>query len=163
MNKVLAQSDDIDDIEQLEQEKEKQERNRLEKSNLELREHNQQYLLANVELRRRLEEVNNMLKELKTPPPLPSASDVNPNEQQISYGKNVGSLMGESPVRASNVPGQSSASFSRKDDSDDSDDKNALIAHIKMTVMTILKKVPMVDKMIDQCIPILFSQLNMSQ
>lgn len=89
-----------------------QESNRLQKSNIELREHNQQYQLANVELRRRLEEVNSMLKELREAQKEPAARDdrssINPNEQQISYGKNLSSLMGtESPVRDSNIPGQS--------------------------------------------------------
>ena len=166
MNKVLAQSDDIDDIEMLEAEKEKQEKNRLQKNNLELREQNSQYQLANVELRKRLEEVNGMLKDLKTTPQVQNVSSdaINPNEQQISYGKNVSSLIGESPQPARNIPGQSSASFSRKEDSDGSEEaKNAFIEHIKGTIVMILKRMPEIDKMNEQVIPILFSLLNMSQ
>jgi len=171
MNKVLAQSDDVDDIEMLELQKTREETNRIQKSNLELREQNQQYQLANTELRRRLEEVNQMLKEaIQRSDKLNSDMESNKNEQQISYGKNLSSVLGESPQRASNISnipeGQRSASeLSRAQSdgkSDGSDDKQAAIEHIKGTIVMIMKRTPVIDQQAEQIVPILFSILGLS-
>jgi len=171
MNKVLAQSDDVDDIEMLELQKTREETNRIQKSNLELKEQNQQYQLANTELRRRLEEVNQMLKEaIQRSDKRNSDTESNKNEQQISYGKNLGSVLGESPQRASNISnipeGQRSASeLSRAQSdgkSDGSDDKQAAIEHIKGTIVMIMKRTPVIDQQAEQIVPILFSILGLS-
>jgi len=95
------------------------------------------------ELRNRVAELNRMNSKSNQKDQLAKFGEKslpsNLNEQQITYGKNLGSLLGESPGRGSKVT--ESADFSRAQESSDekSDDKNvshltSLLEHVKSTI-----------------------------
>ena len=87
------------------------------------------------------------------------------NEEQISYGKSLKSLLGEAGKRGSNLT-KSDPDLSRdnRDSSgNDSDEKTTLagiIEHVKGTLNMYLRKTPTVDKNNEQLLTIMYSMLK---
>ena len=146
------------------------------KENLEIREVNHKLMMQVVEHRRRTHELNEIVADLIAKGVRQSiVSESNANEHQLSYGKNLQSLLGSPVVQRDNrVSGfDESDQFSR-----DGEDLNNLTSpganqipelqtsineHVKSNLKVYLLKTPMIDQHNEIILQIVYSLLGFSK
>lgn len=135
----------------------------LMKENLQIREKNHHLQTQILEHRKRTQELNGIVTDLIAKGVRQSLQDdTNLNEHQLSYGRNIQSLLG-SPIqtddnRMSGVT--ESDAFSRDQNQDV---ETTVLEHIKSNLKVYLAKNPVIDPSNEIVLNIVFSMLNMAK
>lgn len=148
------------------------------KENLQVREQNNKLRAENIDYRKRMQEMNELLASLIRSKAKQQSSDANANEQQISYGKKTESLLGSpGPLRSAVTEGDQRTSQIRTsqitveqvEGSSDREQRQQLAAketvleHVKSNLKVYLMKSPIINMNNEIILKVLFSLLNFSK